>query len=166
MSDPLVIQVDDAKAQAWFGELLQRMGDLSPLMRDLGEYLVESTQDRFDQGIGPDGVAWAPLKDGSGRTPLNDSGRMRDDIRPSSGADFVEIVAGAKQARWHQEGTSPFVILPKNKQALAWPGGPGPRKKVSHPGLPARPFIGLSEKDERYIGELAQAHLDPDQNGS
>ena len=57
MSEPLVIQVDDAKAQAWFGELLQRMGDLTPLMRDLGEYLVESTQDRFDQGIGPDGVA-------------------------------------------------------------------------------------------------------------
>lgn len=165
MSEPLVIQVDDAKAQAWFGELLQRMGDLTPLMRDLGEYLVESTQDRFDQGIGPDGVAWAPLKDGSGRTPLNDSGRMRDDIRPNSGSDFVEIVAGARQARWHQEGTDPFVILPKAKQALSWPGGPGPRKKVNHPGLPARPFIGLSEADERYIGELAQAHLNPDENG-
>lgn len=163
---PLIIEIDDAQAQRWFGELLARGRDLSGLMDDIGETLLESTWRRFATGTAPDGTAWAPLKDGSGRTPLLDSGRMRDDIHPESGADFVELIASAKQARWHQEGTSPYVILPKAKKALAWPGGPGPRQKVNHPGLPAREFMGLSAEDGEKIDALAIAWLDLDAAGS
>lgn len=151
MTDGVVILVDDERAQRWFGQLLERGTDLSGLMADIGELLKTSTQDRFKSGTAPDGTPWAPLKDGSGRTPLNDTGRMRLDIAPNSGADFVELVAGAKQARWHQEGTDPYTIRPKGKKALAWAGGPGPRAKVNHPGLPARPFMGLSAEDEAGI---------------
>ncbi len=156
----LTIDVDDAQAQAWFGALLRRGLDLSDLMYDIGEALTESTQQRFADGVGPDGVPWVPLRDGSGRTPLNLTGRMRDDIAPDSGPDWVEIQAGAKQARWHQQGTVPYVILPKNRKALAF--GATVVRKVNHPGLPARPFIGLSEEDGRLIGDLSQAYLDPD----
>lgn len=176
MSDnqPLVIEVDRAKADRWFGELLRRGQSLAGLMKDIGETLTESTQKRFDQGRAPDGTAWVPLADGSGRTPLNDSGRMRDGIFPSSGDNWVEISSDAKQARWHQEGTDPYVILPKNGKALAF-GPPASRtsgknqgkvgpahvvKKVNHPGLPARPFMGLSAEDEQQIDELAIAWLD------
>ena len=160
MTDTLTILVDDTQVQRWFGELLRRGQDMTGLMADVGEYLLESTWGRFDAGVGPDGVAWAPLKDGSGRTPLNLTGRMRDDISPSSGADWVELTAHAKQARWHQEGTDPYEIRPKNGKALAWPGGPGPRAKVNHPGLPARPFMGISDEDDRKIAELAIAWLE------
>lgn len=163
MSDTLIITVDDAQAQRWFGELIQRGRDMSGLMRDIGEVLTESTQRRFATGTGPDGVPWVPLRDGSGRTPLLDTGRMRDDISPESGADWVEIRAGAKQARWHQEGTAPYVILAKGKKSLAFNGGGGPvfARKVNHPGLPARPFIGLSAGDIDVIDRLARAYLDP-----
>jgi len=34
-------------------------------------------------------------------------------------------------------GSRPHIIEPKNKQALAWPGGRHPVKKVHHPGTPA-----------------------------
>ena len=160
MADFLKIEVDDAKARAWFGELQRRGQDLSPLMRDIGEVLTESTQRRFATGIAPDGTPWEPLADGSGRTPLVDTGRMRDDISPNSGADFVEIRAGAKQARWHQEGTDPYKIKPRNKKALAFDGVV--RGGVNHPGLPARPFVGLSTDDEALSGRLVGADLDPD----
>lgn len=160
MGDAFLISVDDAKAQAWFGRLLERSRDLSGLMADIGEALTESTQRRFATGTAPDGTPWVPLADGSGRTPLVDTGRLRGEIFPSHGSDWVEIAATARQARWHQEGTDPYTIVPKGKKALAWPGGPGPRKKVNHPGLPARPFIGLSAEDERTIERLAEAWLD------
>lgn len=160
MTDQLVIQVDQAKAQRWFGELLRRGQDPSGLLADIGEKLSESAQDRFKTSIAPDGTPWLPLRDGSGRRPLLDTGRMRDDISPEVGPDWVEIRAGAKQARWHQEGTDPYVILPSKGKALAFNGVV--RRKVNHPGLPARPFIGISDEDEGLINRLAIAWLDPD----
>lgn len=156
----LLIEVDDERAQRWFGELVRRGQQTAPLMADIGELLLESTQERFDTGIGPDGIAWVALADGSGRTPLTDTRRMRDDISPSSGEGWVELTAHAKQARWHQEGTKPYTIAPKDKKALSWPGGPGPRGKVNHPGLPARPFMGISQADDQAIGQLAVAWLE------
>lgn len=160
MNDPLIIEVDREQADRWFAELLRRGASLAPLMADIGEVLTESTQKRFDAGMGPDGTPWVPLADGSGRTPLNDSGRTRGGIFPTSGDDWVEISADSRQARWHQEGTKPYVILPKDKKALNWPGGPGPRRKVNHPGLPARPFMGLSADDGQMIEDLAAIYLE------
>jgi len=166
MSDPFVIHVDDADAQAWFGQLLNRGEHLGGLMKKVGEILTESTQQRFADSVGPDGIAWEPLADGSGRWPLVKTETMRDEIFPTSGEDWVEISATAKQARFHQFGTDPYVILAKPGKALSWPGlptrtnkagktVPGAVKKVNHPGLPARPFIGLSESDREQIETTA-----------
>lgn len=182
MTDTILIQVEAERAERWFGELLRRSADLTGLMADIGQTLLESTQARFTTGIAPDGTVWAPLRDGSGRTPLLDTGTMRDQIYPSHGSTWVELSATAKQARWHQEGTDgPYVIEPKNGKALAFGArathlsGPGRGKegpvnaregaahvvkKVTHPGLPARPFMGLSAADEEAIDTLAQSWLD------
>lgn len=154
------IIVDDARLQWALARLIERGRDLSDFMRDAGEHLVKSTQRRFQTGTGPDGEAWAALKSGESRKPLTLTGRMAHDISPHSGTDFVEIVAHAKQARWHQEGTKPYVILPSSKKALAWAGGLHPVSKVNHPGLPPRPFIGASEEDIQYLLRLAAAYLE------
>jgi len=174
---PLTIDVDDTLARAWFGELLKRGDDLQPLMRDIGEILTKSTQQRFRDGVGPDGIAWEPLADGSGRTPLLDTGRMRDEIFPSSGEDWVEISAAAKQARWHQEGVKAKdrLIAPRKAEINLDEQGrviplaegqhrkmqrvSGPARKFTHPGLPARPFIGLSEDDREAISRTAAAWM-------
>ncbi|WNF12515.1 phage virion morphogenesis protein [Stenotrophomonas geniculata] len=172
-NEPLILTIDARQAEQWFARLLERSVNLSGLMAQVGEDLTESTQARFDTGIGPDGVAWQPLADGSGRTPLNDTRRTRDGIHPLSGPDWVEIRADSKQARWHQEGTKPYEIRAKNGKALYWPGmqtrsgkdgkdGPAFVAKVNHPGLPARPFMGLSAEDEQSIERLAVAWLELD----
>lgn len=174
---PFTITIDDSQVQRWFGELLQRAQDQSGLMADVREYLIESTQGRFATGIGPDGIAWAPLADGSGRTPLLKSGRMRDGVNGESGPDWVEIYSDARQARWHQEGTKPYEIHAKPGKALFWPGmrtRPGKDgaqvpafvRKVNHPGLPARPFMGISSEDDQVIGDLAIAWLELGESGS
>jgi hypothetical protein len=43
--------------------------------------LARVIDQEFVSGAGPDGTPWAPLKDGSGRTPLNRSGRTRAGVR-------------------------------------------------------------------------------------
>lgn len=160
MPDTLTITLDDAAVQAAFQRLTRLGRDASPMMAEIAEHWVESTQRRFDAGVSPDGVPWAKLRDGSGRTPLRASGTLRDQIFPSHGPDFAEISATTRYASWHQEGTAPYVILPKKKQALAWPGGKHPARKVNHPGLPARPFMGLSDQDRADFVEIAAAHLE------
>lgn len=53
------------------------------------------------------------------------------------GKAAVQVVATADHSAILEFGTRPHVIEPKTKQALAWPGGRHPVKKVNHPGTPA-----------------------------
>lgn len=62
-------------------------------------------------------------------------------------------------------GTDPYVILPREGKALALAfAGPGgeriARSKANHPGLPPRPFLGLSDQDRTDISQIAAAHLE------
>ena len=50
---------------------------------------------------------------------------------------YLETGTGA-----HGPRKAPFVIRPKEKKALFWVGADHPVKKVTHPGLKARPIIG------------------------
>ena len=69
----------------------------------------------------------------------------------------LSVGSPMEYAAWQQFGTgtfaggSPYTITPKSKKALAWPGGAHPVKSVQHPGIPARPFIGLSVDDESMM---------------
>ena len=96
MTDPLTITIDDAAVQAAFRRLMEFGRDPSPMMAEIAEHLLESTQRRFDTGTDPDGSPWVPLKDGSGRTPLRDTGTLRDQIFPGYGSDFAQITAATK----------------------------------------------------------------------
>lgn len=170
MAESVKITLDDAAVRAMFARLAT-LRDLTPLMRDIGETVTESAQKRFQTSTAPDGSKWKALADGSGRKPLLKTGTMRDRITPNPQATFVEIIASARQARWHQEGTDPYVIRAKPGHSLAWPGMPLRENKqglarpawvtkVNHPGLPARPFMGISAEDSKAIVGLGQFYLD------
>ena len=53
------------------------------------------------------------------------------------GKAAVQLINVSAVAAILEHGSRPHVIEPKNKQALAWPGGRHPVKKVHHPGTPA-----------------------------
>jgi hypothetical protein len=38
-------------------------------------------------------------------------------------------------------GTSPHLILPRNKKALHWPGADHPVARVNHPGTAPNPYL-------------------------
>ena len=58
---------------------------------------------------------------------------------------------------YHQHGTSPTVIRPKQAKVLAFIGNNGEmvfRREVHHPGLPARPFLTVTADDEADIADI------------
>ena len=94
------------------------------------------------QGI----VSNAPLqRNGTGMQSLN------YDLAP----DGVKLKA-IKYMGYHQTGTKPYTIKPRNKKALLIPGI-GLRKKASHPGLPKRPFFIVLPED---IADIRQILID------
>ena len=113
------------------------------ILRALGTSFATSAQDAFDDAaMRPS--PWAPTK--TGHRPLVDKGLLRRSIRVTDfGDDSVTVGTDRVYAAFHQLGTrGPYEIKPKNKKALAWPGGRHPVKAVMHPGLPPRPFFPVT----------------------
>lgn len=72
------------------------------------------------------------------------TGNLESDIQVwDDNISNLEIEIGnsklAPYAPYVHYGTDPYVIRPKNKQALKTPYGA--RKKVSHPGIKANPYL-------------------------
>ena len=77
------------------------------------------------------------------------------------GRDYLKMGTKSKIASFHQEGTKPYDIVPKNKSMLRFMTTSGYvfSKLVHHPGLPARPFVMIQDEDARDITELAGKHV-------
>ncbi len=54
---------------------------------------------------------------------------------------FAKVAPTVKYAIFVHEGTRAHTILPKNKQALFWPGAAHPVRSVNHPGTQANRFM-------------------------
>ena len=117
-----------------------------PLMERIGRVMKTDIQMNFRQSKGPDGTPWAPLKIRQGQ-PLKDTGRLFNSITYAVSDDEVEIGTNVLYAPVHQSGA---VIKPKRGKFLVFPGPQGPifARKVT---IPARPFIGLTERQEKKI---------------
>ena len=164
------IVIDDKPVKQALNDLAVKVKDPSPVMKIIGEYMLRSTEDRFErQGPAPDGSPWAPLKEWTLRRKKNgkiltESGQLRGSIRYQlQGTSAVVIGTNKVYAAIHQLGgkTSPTIIVPKTKKALFWPGAAHPVKSVRHPGsvIPARPFLGVSAQDSTEIVGIINRYL-------
>jgi phage gpG-like protein len=161
------VEIEDAKAQEALSALAKRGTDLRPLMQELGEYLTETTKQRFQTSTAPDGSRWAPnapatylaylgqskgsfgkygrmTKAGaaraSGKKPLiGETRRLSSEIYYRADSRSVEIGSGLVYSAIHQFG-----------------GQAGRGKQVT---IPARPYLGLSADDQNAIQMLAAGYL-------
>lgn len=149
----ITVEVEDAAVAAALARLTGQLSDLTPVMQEIGEMLVASTQDRMARGEQPDGAAFAPrskttldryaklgIKFGP---PLNVSGMLRGGIFAQPSADRVEVGSPAIQSAVMHFGA------PQGAFGLA-PWG----------DIPARPFLGLSATDRAGIGEIVEEWLE------
>lgn len=169
----ITITVDDAQVRDRLNQLEQ--ADTSDLMPRLGEYLLKSTQKRFDKENqkAPDGTPWQALKARyASRKKYNKDkiltlrGYLRRSIRYQVvGSDAVEVGTNVEYAAIHQLGGA----IQQNAQSrrmrfrsvagrVLFAGAKHKRvterwvtRDAYQVNMPARPFLGISADDEAGI---------------
>lgn len=145
-------------------KLIEKSGQPRAVLSAMGAELVSITRGNF-QNPSYRPSAWAPKKRANGKPLLVGSSLLSRSIRVSESTDRKVVISSDRRyAPYHQFGTRPYVIRPKNRRALAWPGAAHPMKKVNHPGLPPRPFFpfkgdSMTSKAQTRIKALAMAKL-------
>jgi phage gpG-like protein len=113
------VRIQIKKNQDTVSRLLQdltgRLQDLTPVMRDIGEILVEHIQENFREGTAPDGTRWKPsvraMKEG-GKT-LIDTGVLRNSFHARPDRRSVRIGTPDVRAAVHQFG-APLPRIPSS----------------------------------------------------
>jgi phage virion morphogenesis protein len=127
---------------ALLDKFIKQGQSLEPALADIGEYLIESHQERFKLEVAPDGTPWEPLaprtiaKKGNNRI-LQDQGTMRDLLAYQISGDQLTFGTNLIYGATHQFGREAD-------------------------GIPARPFIGLATgqwNDSDEIVAILQSHL-------
>ena len=139
------IELSDDDVVARLNGIVREMGDLTPLMRDIGEYLVDATKQRFMAGEAPDGSAWAPKSEAT-REKYSRSGESVS-IRPLWGPSEelrLGIFAQATPDSVEVGSARPYA-------AMMQFGGTKSAFQNLWGDIPARPFIGLSDSDQEAI---------------
>lgn len=116
-------------------------GDMEPAFRDIGEALLNSHQERFERQESPDGDRWEPLSDRYlARKKKNRDkilileGDLRDLLRYQASQDALELGTDRIYGASHQFGDDSR-------------------------GIPARPFLGLSDDDQQIVLDILSDHL-------
>ena len=115
------------------------------LMDMIGAHGEASTQERFEDSIGPDGKRWKRSIRG-GKT-LVDSARLQSSITHNATETRAEWGTNVLYAGIHQFGG---VILPKTAKKLAFRVG-NRFVTASKVTMPARPFVGINAADRSAI---------------
>ncbi len=140
------IDIDDRQVNAALDQLIRAGVSLADPMREIGEEVLASTQDRFDLQQSPDGVPWAPLSEKYLKSKRKRKSRGADailvlddhlhgELAYNSGDDWMEITAPQVYAATHQFGDDTRNIT-------------------------ARPFLGFSDDDMSTIHGILAEYLD------
>jgi phage virion morphogenesis protein len=124
-------------------QLMNKTRNLQPALAQVGEYLLESHQARFQLEVAPDGTPWAPLapqtlarKNGENRI-LQDQGTLRDTLSYDATAAELTFGSNLEYAATHQFGRE-------------------------EDGIESRPFIGITNgpwQDNVEILAILREHL-------
>jgi len=113
------------------------------LLKEIGKTMQQSSKKRFSTGIGSDGKAWPQsqrVKKQGGKT-LNATGRLKESIEFEATNNLVAI-------------GSPFSSYDPKIHQLGGAVGRGKKAK-----LPARPFVGFSDKDLTVIQSKVEGYI-------
>ncbi|MDQ0454652.1 phage virion morphogenesis protein [Rhizobium paknamense] len=153
------------------------------IMSDVAAYLLTSTQQRFEQEIGPDGQKWKPLKPrtaaqriGKGRVKrgsehiLVRTGRLKNSLTAASDAVSATVGTNVEYAAIHQFGgvirqtarsqTLSLKRIRGSKQVrFVRAGAKGAVEREVTIGarqivMPARPYLGINDADRAEIATI------------
>ncbi len=154
------ITIEDTAVTDALARLMAAAGDITPALKNIGEYETKATRRRFIDERNPDGNAWAALnplyaKTKKGPGILRGQTRSLSQIVWQLAGDGVEIGSNEIYARIHNEGGT---IVPKGATALVFSMG-GQTFKVKSVTIPRRQFLGFSEQDISEVLAIVQDHF-------
>lgn len=148
------VEFQNDEIEAALARISAALTDTSPVMNEIGEQLVVTTEDRFLEGVSPEGAAWAPKSETTianyrrqGKKvdlrPLwsdGEGGHLAHSFHHAYGQGWVEVGTNAIQSAVMQFGAakSAFGAM-KNGRPIPWGD------------IPARPFLGISDLDQENI---------------
>jgi len=135
------VHIDDSAARQALRALSGQAKNLLPVFDEIGGAMTASTLQRFESGTAPNGSPWLPsqraLRQG-GKT-LVDKGHLRDSLVHQASNSYVDIGTNLIYAGIHQFG--------------------GKTGRAGAVEMPARPYLGLSDDDNRDILDIVAKHL-------
>jgi phage virion morphogenesis protein len=167
----LTIDHDSRPVLAALQELAQRCANLSPALMEMGEDLVESSKRRFSTSTAPDGTPW---ESNSQVTMERYLGLFKSSHSKKTGK---LTKAGATRAAGKKpligetrllSSTISYQLVgdhtllvgsPQEYAAMQQFGGTREDFPNLWGDIPARPFLGFSDDDERTVLEVLQRYL-------
>jgi phage virion morphogenesis protein len=119
--------------------LVKNLDNLAPALGNVGEHLMLTHRDHFDEQSSPDGTPWQALSPDYAKRKkknkdkilrLNDI--LRDTLAYNVGDESLEFGTNMEYGAIHQFGGTSDMV---------------PRLAA----IPARPFLGLSDDDEKEV---------------
>ena len=144
----------------------EQLDDLTPIFRDVVEYMIDATKQRFVTGTAPDGSKWAPKKAstlerykrlGYGNLPktlIGPGTRLSREVVGAANSKTAVIGSALIYSRVMQDGAAKGAFGTDRR------GNPLPWGRI-----PARVWLGISAADERKIVGIVDEHLEKDLPG-
>jgi phage gpG-like protein len=172
----------DGEASRRLGVIAERGADLAPVMRQIGNELLQLRSQRFRRGRGVNGVPWKPKQRviNGKKLPLIFSGRLADSIAVQADANSVTLGSILPYARIHEFGGS-ITLHPFSRKVLfreVGKAGSGQfrfagrksksKRLVSKPveygartiNIPARPWLRIDAQDRAAISTVIGEHFE------
>lgn len=143
---------------------LQLMGDIDikGINKSIAEGIRTSTMERFRTEKNPDGKKWKTsirAREEGGKT-LTKSGKLKTSIRSTASVSGFAVGTNDIRAATLQFGDE-RTIRPRRGPVLRFRiDGRWISKKEVHVKIPARPFLGISEDDDKEIIKTLEQALE------
>lgn len=140
----LDVTLDTSQIGSALEELARRLGDLTTPFNDIGEYLHQSTDERFQRKVAPDGSPWAPLSAVTlarkkGTAILREKGTLQDTLRKQVTSTELAFGTDRPYGAVHQFGQKKGASGSSKGRPIPWGD------------IPARPYLGLSSDNETEV---------------
>lgn len=161
------VQFDSRSVARALEDVAKASANPRPLLKLWGEKLTDSTKQRFQSSIAPDGSLWEP---NAMATLLGHAGKYAGSFRKDGRVTTKggKRIAGKKPLIGESKALSTTITYrvatdgveigsPQKYAAIQHFGGKAGRgRKIT---IPARPFLGLSPADEEMVVRTAEEYL-------
>ena len=156
----LEIEINDKGVQELLSITQERLRDLTPAFKNIGEYMVRERETLFKEERGPDGKPWEKLAESTKYSIFRKKKTAKQGLQALAGKKILTQDHHLKRTVY-KAGSNQVVISPdttsKDYAAIHQFGGKAGRgKKVT---IPARPHLGFNDENKKEFIEIIREHL-------